>query len=61
LQVNTNYAERNTKFSIACKKEPKVSILPNAAINSCIWDAKTKELVIELNHKLGVVELTIKE
>ena len=61
VQVNTNYAERNTKFSIACKKEPKVSILPNAAINSCIWDAKTKELVIELNHKLGVVELTIKE
>ena len=61
LQVNTNYAERNTKFSIACKKEPKVSVLPNAAINTCIWDAKTNKLEIELNHKLGVVELTIQE
>jgi hypothetical protein len=61
LQVNTNYPERNTQFSINCNKEPKVKIVPEEAIITCKWDAKTKELVLELNHKSGIVELTIKE
>ena len=52
LQLNTNYAERNSKFSINCIKEPKVKIVPQEAIITCKWDAKTKELVLELNHKL---------
>jgi hypothetical protein len=61
LQVNTNYAERNTGFTLTCSKKPKVSFLPENAAERCEWNEKTKMLDIELNHKSGVVELIVKE
>ena len=59
LQVNTNYPERNSEFAIACSAEPKVKVVPAEAIKICKWDAIKKELVVELDHTAGAVELTL--
>lgn len=59
LQVNTNYSERNTAFRISCTSEPKVKVNPAEAIKTCRWEPSKKELIVELEHKMGAIELTI--
>jgi hypothetical protein len=59
LQINTNYSERNTAFRISCTSEPKVKVNPAEAIKTCRWEPSKKELIVELEHKMGAVELTI--
>ena len=59
LQVNTNYPERNSESSIACATEPMVKVIASEAIKICKWDALKKELMIELEHTVGAVELIL--
>lgn len=59
LQANTNYAERATEIALTCDHNPELSVQPQDAVKSRIWDAAQKKLTLVLSHAAGAVEVNV--
>ncbi|MBM4085754.1 MAG: hypothetical protein FJ272_13275 [Planctomycetes bacterium] len=61
LQANTEYPERDTELTLACKAQPLVKVTPAAAAKVNRWDAATGTLTLRLSHADGAVEAVLEE
>jgi hypothetical protein len=59
LQVNAEYAERDTVLTLTCAGRPQVKITPESAARINTWSAGTGTLTLRLSHADGAVEVDV--
>ena len=56
---NTEYSDRESRWSFHCTRRPQVKAIPTTGLISETWDVTTKTCAVVLSHKTGAVELEL--
>jgi hypothetical protein len=60
LQLNSQQANDTTSLAVKCStRPPSPTVIPKDAIVAMRWDTETSEMLIEVSHDQGAVEITI--